>query len=415
MKKLYKLSIAVALLFGATSANAQNPDVYVGGIKNNQAAIWKNEDPTVIANGYDVAALVVIGDDVYSAGKSKVGLKVSLKVWKNDEVLFSLDEFDYYDAWVTSMAVHNDVVYVTTYEISSLDYSRIGRLWINGVASDDYADAAELSGICFDGDDIYVAGRTNEEAVIWKNGEPLYTYTSSVTGMFTDVKVVDGDVYYIGGDFGASGKCAAKKSKEDIYLGQENNRDFSINIWKNGEVLYTLANEAYGLTLAVSNGTVYASGQVPNSSIFKAIVWVNGEGTIISDEWSGAQGMCVYNDKVYVTGFAGNFPELDTFVWEDGELKTFTSDGYDMGYCIAVVDGSTGIEQIDNSCAIYPNPADSFITIEGVRFEEAVIYNSLGQMVVTSKSNSIDVSSLEPGVYLLKLDNNLTRNIVIRH
>ena len=86
-----------------------------------------------------------------------------------------------------------------------------------------------------------------------------------------------------------------------------------------------------------------------------------------------------------------------------------------MGYCIEVVDGSTGIEQIDNYSAIYPNPADSFITIEGVRFEEAVIYNSLGQMVVTSKSNSIDVSSLEPGVYLLKLDNNVTRNIVITH
>lgn len=411
MKKLYKLSIAVALLFGATSANAQNPDVYVGGIKNDQAAIWKNEVPTAIANGEDVSAMVVIGDDVYAAGKSQGGGSV----WKNDEMLYSLDGFDIYDRWVTSMAIHNDVVYVTTYEVSSSDGSFIGRLWINGVASDDYADATELYGICFDGDDIYVAGRTNEEAVIWKNGEPLYTYTSSVTGMFTDVKVVDGDVYYIGGDFGGNGKCTAIKDRECLNANHENNRDFSINIWKNGEVLYTLANEAYGLTLAVSNGTVYASGQVPNSSIFKAIIWVNGEGTIISDEWSGAQGMCVHNDKVYVTGFAGNYPELDTFIWKDGELTTFTSDGYDMGYCIEVVDGSTGIEQIDNYSAIYPNPADSFITIEGVRFEEAVIYNSLGQMVVTSKSNSIDVSSLEPGVYLLKLDNNLTRNIVIRH
>ena len=411
MKKLYKLSIAVALLFGATSANAQNPDVYVGGIKNNQAAIWKNEDPTVIANGDDVSAMVVIGDDVYAAGKSQGGGSV----WKNNEVLFTLSEFDFYDRFVTSMAIHGDDVYVTTYEMSSSDWSFIGRLWINGVASDDYADAAELSGICFDGDDIYVAGRTNEEAVIWKNGEPLYTYTSSVTGMFTDVKVVDGDVYYIGGDFGGNGKCTAIKDRECLNVNHENNRDLSINIWKNGEVLYTLANEAYGLTLAVSNGTVYASGQVPNSSIFKAIVWVNGEGTIISDELSGAQGMCVHNDNVYVTGFAGNLPELDTFIWKDGELTTFTSDGYDMGYCIEVVDGSTGIEQIDNYSAIYPNPADSFITIEGVRFEEAVIYNSLGQMVVTSKSNSIDVSSLEPGVYLLKLDNNLTRNIVIRH
>ncbi|MBR3709768.1 MAG: T9SS type A sorting domain-containing protein [Bacteroidales bacterium] len=411
MKKLYKLSIAVALLFGATSANAQNPDVYVGGIKNNQAAIWKNEDPTVIANGDDVSAMVVIGDDVYAAGKSQGGGSV----WKNNEVLFTLSEFDFYDRFVTSMAIHGDDVYVTTNEMSSSDWSFIGRLWINGVASDDYADAAELSGICFDGDDIYVAGRTNEEAVIWKNGEPLYTYTSSVTGMFTDVKVVDGDVYYIGGDFGGNGKCTAIKDRECLNVNHENNRDLSINIWKNGEVLYTLANEAYGLTLAVSNGTVYASGQVPNSSIFKAIVWVNGEGTIISDEWSGAQGMCVHNDNVYVTGFAGNLPELDTFIWKDGVLTTFTSDGYDMGYCIEVVDGSTGIEQIDNYSAIYPNPADSFITIEGVRFEEAVIYNSSGQVVVTSRNNTIDVSSLESGVYLLKVDNNLTRNIVIRH
>lgn len=66
-------------------------------------------------------------------------------------------------------------------------------------------------------------------------------------------------------------------------------------------------------------------------------------------------------------------------------------------------------------CNIYPNPAKDYVLIEGIEFEKAMLYNSLGQLVLTTDSNRIDVSSLESVLYLLKLDNNISKSIVIRH
>lgn len=410
MKKFYRFSVAVALLLiGVFSANAQDPDVYVGGIQNDQAAIWVNGTPELIDAG-QICCIEIVGDDYYVAGLNMQGAPI---VWKNEEELFTLPyDPSSYGTSVTSMAIHNDDVYLTTTELTQ--NGLVGTLWINEVASEDYSDATELNTVIFDGDDIYVAGGTNDAAVIWKNAEPIYTYTSSVTALFVDVQVVDGDVYYVGGDFGANGKYAAIENPENVNINQENNR-FAVNVWKNDEVLYTLGSEVYGTKMVVSDGTVYVSGQVPGGSVFKAIVWVDGEPTILSDLWSGAQGLCLYNDELYVTGFVGSYPELDVFIWNDGEFTTLTSPGYDMGNCIAVEGETTDIEEVNDVCSIYPNPADDYILIEGVEFVEAVIYNSLGQKVMTANDNKIDVSSLDSGLYLLKLDNNITRSIVVKH
>ncbi|MBQ8760774.1 MAG: T9SS type A sorting domain-containing protein [Bacteroidales bacterium] len=412
MKKLYNFSVAMALLIlCAISVKAQNPDVYVGGILNIQAAIWENEVPRTI-DGSEVNTIVTVGEDFYIAGLDK---DYSPVVWKNDELLYSLNEgdYNYFGRSVSSMIVHEGDVYVTTIDLISSGF--IGRLWVNGVVVEGYEDAIELYAVVIDGDDIYVAGRTNELAVIWKNAEPLYTYDSPYTGLFADVKVVDGDVYYVGGDFGGgAGKNATIKSKDDVIVNQDNNRN-SINVWKNGEVIYTLANEVYGAKIVVSDGNVYACGQIPNGGVYKAVVWINGEMNIITDVWSGAHGLCVYNNDLYVTGFMGNDPELDAFIWKNGELSTLTSPGYDMGYCILVMGDNTSVEEINDYCNIYPNPADDYVLIEGVEFEKAVLYNSLGQLVLTTTSNRIDVSSLESGLYLLKLDDNITRNIIVKH
>lgn len=414
MKTNYKFTIALTLLLiGVVFANAQNPDVYIGGIKNEQAAIWKNEVPELF-NAGQIDYLEMVGEDLYVAGLSISGVPT---VWKNDEVLFTYSPApSSFGSTASSMAIHNDDVYVTTIDITNNGF--IGRLWINGVVSEDYEGATELYKIFFDGDDIYVAGGIEETAIIWKNAEPLYTHTSSSTGLFVDVKVVDGDVYYLGGDYG-TGKCTSVKSHEDVNIEDVNiyhdNTRLGVNVWRNGEVLYFLGNVVYGASLDVSDGIVYSIGQVPHGGIYKASIWVNGEATIITDVWSGASGLCIYNDDVYATGFVGNYPELDTYIWKNGELTTLTSPGYDMGNCIIVVGETTDIEEVNDMCNIYPNPADDYILIEGVEFEEAVIYNSLGQMLVTTSNNKIDVSSLDSGLYLLKLDNNITRRIIIKH
>ena len=92
MKKLYKLTLAVALfVLGAFSANAQNTDIYVGGVQNDQAAIWKNEVPQIY-DGWEINSIIKVDDDFYIAGLNKQGEPV---IWKNDEILFTLSEYSF--------------------------------------------------------------------------------------------------------------------------------------------------------------------------------------------------------------------------------------------------------------------------------------------------------------------------------
>lgn len=415
MRKIYKLTVAVALLLlGAFSLKAQETDVYVGGIKNNFAAIWKN-GVAQTTNDWEIRSLAFVGDDIYVGGLNETGIPV---IKKNDEVLYTL-EFDQQcmGSSLSSMTVHGDDVYATTIYLTSAG-GFYGKLWINGVASQDYADATELYAVCVDGDDVYVAGGTNEAAVIWKNAEPYYVYPTTATGLFVDIEIVDGDIYYVGGDFGGSGKgnctAGAVLSKNDIDLNQDYNR-FGISVWKNGEIIYNLGSPVYNAKICVSDGVVYASGQVPSGSVYKAILWVNGQGTYLADQWSSVGDITVCNGDLYATGFVGSYPELDVFVWNNGEANVLTSPGYDSGNCIVVISTVDVEEEVENMYSIYPNPVTDYLSIDGISFDEAIIYNNLGQIVLKSNNNRIDVSSLESGIYLLKLDNSISRRIVINH
>lgn len=53
--------------------------------------------------------------------------------------------------------------------------------------------------------------------------------------------------------------------------------------------------------------------------------------------------------------------------------------------------------------AIYPNPATSTITITSNIDLQFEVYNSLGQKMIESKSNNIDISTLSNGMYILKV------------
>jgi hypothetical protein len=54
---------------------------------------------------------------------------------------------------------------------------------------------------------------------------------------------------------------------------------------------------------------------------------------------------------------------------------------------------------------IYPNPTNSILNIDGVTPEQIYLYNMEGRLVmpVISNANSLDISSLPPGVYILDM------------
>jgi len=68
-------------------------------------------------------------------------------------------------------------------------------------------------------------------------------------------------------------------------------------------------------------------------------------------------------------------------------------------------DGSTNIQEFnqDNSIVFYPNPADDYINISDFGLKE--FYTVLGEKLIETYDTKIDISSLPPGVYLIKVDN----------
>lgn len=67
-----------------------------------------------------------------------------------------------------------------------------------------------------------------------------------------------------------------------------------------------------------------------------------------------------------------------------------------------------GVASFDFSSQIrvYPNPASNMLTLDipsGILFERAIVYNNLGQTVLESEQNLIDVSSLSSGMHFLAI------------
>ena len=127
MKNFYKITVFIALLLiGITNLNAQNIDVYVGGTQNDQAAIWKNEVPELL-EGWEVNDIEIIGEDIYVAGLNGEGIPV---IWKNNEIIYTLDEFTFVARSISSMEIYGDDVYVTTIDVFILIPQNKSRLII---------------------------------------------------------------------------------------------------------------------------------------------------------------------------------------------------------------------------------------------------------------------------------------------
>lgn len=67
----------------------------------------------------------------------------------------------------------------------------------------------------------------------------------------------------------------------------------------------------------------------------------------------------------------------------------------------------TSSEEItDESLRLYPNPVDDMLYVEGVDLSIVTIYNSFGRTVNCQiNKQTIDVSSLDKGVYFVSLPN----------
>lgn len=96
--------------------------------------------------------------------------------------------------------------------------------------------------------------------------------------------------------------------------------------------------------------------------------------------------------------------------WEGDQTSTvnlfyYNKSGEEWGIPIYV--GLSEKNEQNQQVSLFPNPTTDLITInikESNPIEEAIIYNHLGQKVITAKpiNNTVNVSKLKPGIYFIE-------------
>lgn len=100
------------------------------------------------------------------------------------------------------------------------------------------------------------------------------------------------------------------------------------------------------------------------------------------------------NSNVWDYSFAFNTPGVyhyECSMWDHNETQFGT---------ITVTEATAISETETNAGLLFPNPANEQITV--MTDKPIFIYNKLGELVLTTSANPVDLSTLRSGVYLLK-------------
>lgn len=229
-------------------------------------------------------------------------------------------------AEVGGIAVSGTDVYVAGKENS------LATLWKNGIKSGlspaptppSFFEGTATS-VFVDGTDVYVAGTYANNATVWKNGVPTTVGTSTFASVATSVFVSGTDVYVTGYNYETVGP----------------NTVMIATVWKNG-VKTSLSNgavDAVANGVFVSGSDVYVVGNDGNT----AKIWKNGVGTPLSVSGSNrayANGIFVIGTDVYVAGTEDDGNSINSYAkyWKNGTgtLLTATSGYHNRAYAIYV-------------------------------------------------------------------------------
>ncbi|MDX1652729.1 MAG: DUF4465 domain-containing protein [Brumimicrobium sp.] len=129
----------------------------------------------------------------------------------------------------------------------------------------------------------------------------------------------------------------------------------------------------------------------------------------ILDEWTDFS-LAALNGSVYLTF---SFTSSDVGTWGINTPLYFAMDNFEYK------ESGANLSTYEKSVKIYPNPADQLINITGIHGEITLI-DAKGQVVeaiTSSGMNTMDVSTLDAGVYFLKAytsEGMISRKIVIQ-
>jgi len=142
-----------------------------------------------------------------------------------------------------------------------------------------------------------------------------------------------------------------------------------------------------------------------NGEVRKVFHFSRNGAFIMEDYWIEGIGSNYGLLIPFGSGIAGGFYKLLCFR-ENGNLM-FYNEEYQTCY-----KNSVGVNTYNNQVDIYPNPATNFINITGDRVSTVKMYNNIGQLILTQhNTNTINVSALQNGIYLLTIESS-TGNMI---
>jgi hypothetical protein len=211
-------------------------------------------------------------------------------------------------------------------------------------------------------------------------------------------------------DLGPNGKNPDNLVKLGGFLYTVNNKDFSgssiskvaINGTSNTTVNLAAASTGCGTSALRDNNLVYQLSMETTLNEFE-LTLMNNSGPVAGHTISYYElaqeplsGQLYTSETDYFS-----FGKVHIFDTNNTELSNFNV-GISPGTIVFDVRSAAGIPIIENKISVYPNPAEDIlnVSVDGIKR----IYDFTGKLFIESSATSLDIKSLNQGIYLLNVN-----------
>ena len=215
----------------------------------------------------------------------------------------------------------------------------------------------------------------------WNGGwsvDELYTITYDFSGNYEIL------IQYMQGGAWQNDEKQTYTVNANYQLDNMLDQDWVNNAWQNDELkTYQYDGELVSaISIQEWNNGAWADEAKVNYT------YQNGNATYaIYQEWNGSQ-------WVNANG------EIEMFYAENAESEIF-EDANEVN--VQYVDLTSVAENQVKAFSLFPNPVSENIVISGEGFQKAEIYNTVGQKVMETTMSTINVGTLQSGIYMLKV------------